>query len=156
MNISLLIQMRLNFLKNNTMDRGLILVKKQWFEVLMFKTFIICLLKQTAFHFSRDMWIAWGLLWCFYQLFGLSFWWHLFTVDDPLLSKLCNATFPHLFPWNNKLIIIGWPENDTFSANFYFGLNYSFKAAYIWHPSLHYSTVLVRRFRLVATRVCRI
>ncbi len=34
-----------------------------------------------------------GLLWCFYQLFGLSFWWHPFTVEVPLLSKWCNATF---------------------------------------------------------------
>ncbi len=34
-----------------------------------------------------------GLLWCFYQLFGLSFWWHPFTAEDPLVSKWCNATF---------------------------------------------------------------
>ncbi len=27
-----------------------------------------------------------GLLWCFYQLFGLSFWWHPFTAEDPLVS----------------------------------------------------------------------
>ncbi len=34
-----------------------------------------------------------GLLWCFYQLFGLSFWRHPFTADDPLVSKWRNATF---------------------------------------------------------------
>ncbi len=34
-----------------------------------------------------------GLLWCFYQLFGLSFWRHPFTAEDPLLSKWCIATF---------------------------------------------------------------
>ncbi len=34
-----------------------------------------------------------GLLWCFYQLFGLSFWRHPFTAEDPLVSKWCNATF---------------------------------------------------------------
>ncbi len=34
-----------------------------------------------------------GLLWCFYQLFGLSFRRHPFTADDSLVSKLCNATF---------------------------------------------------------------
>ncbi len=33
------------------------------------------------------------LLWCFYQLFGLSFWRHPFTAEDPLVSKWCNATF---------------------------------------------------------------
>ncbi len=30
-----------------------------------------------------------GLLWCFYQLFGLSFWRHPFTAEDPLVSKWC-------------------------------------------------------------------
>ncbi len=34
-----------------------------------------------------------GLLWCFYQLFGLSFWRHPFTAEDPLVSKWCNAAF---------------------------------------------------------------
>ncbi len=29
----------------------------------------------------------------FYQLFGLSFWRHPFTAEDPLVSKWCNATF---------------------------------------------------------------
>ncbi len=39
------------------------------------------------------MWVTCGLLWCFYQLFGLSFWRHPFTAEDPLVSKWCNATF---------------------------------------------------------------
>ncbi len=39
------------------------------------------------------VWITCGLLWCFYQLFGLSFWWHPFTAEDPLVSKWCNVTF---------------------------------------------------------------
>ncbi len=34
-----------------------------------------------------------GLLWCFYQLFGLSFWRHPFTADDPLVNKWFNDTF---------------------------------------------------------------
>ncbi len=29
------------------------------------------------------VWIACGLLWCFYQLFRLSFWRHPFTAEDP-------------------------------------------------------------------------
>ncbi len=44
-----------------------------------------------------------GLLWCFYHLFGLSFWRHPFTAEDPLLSKWCNATFLQIW-WRNKLI----------------------------------------------------
>ncbi len=39
------------------------------------------------------MWITCGLLWCFYQLFGLSFWRHPFTAADPLVSKWCNVKF---------------------------------------------------------------
>ncbi len=49
--------------------------------------------------------ITCGLLWCFYQLFGLSFWRHPFTAEDPLLSKWCNATFLQIW-WRNKLIYI--------------------------------------------------
>ncbi len=46
-----------------------------------------------------------GLLW-FYQLFGLSFWRHPFTAEDPLLSKLCNAKYLQLFWSRDKLIYI--------------------------------------------------
>ncbi len=34
-----------------------------------------------------------GLLWCFYQLLGLSFWRHPFTAEDSLVSKWYNAKF---------------------------------------------------------------
>ncbi len=34
-----------------------------------------------------------GLLWCFYQLFGISFWRHPFIAEDWLVSKCCNAKF---------------------------------------------------------------
>ncbi len=39
------------------------------------------------------VWITCGLLWCFYQLFGLSFWRHPFTAEDPLVSKWRNDKF---------------------------------------------------------------
>ncbi len=39
------------------------------------------------------VWITYGLLWCFYQLFWLSFWWHPFTAEDPLVNKWWNAKF---------------------------------------------------------------
>ncbi len=34
-----------------------------------------------------------GLLWCFISCLEISFWWHPFTAEDPLVSKRCNATF---------------------------------------------------------------
>ncbi len=49
---------------------------------------------STAYKMLIDEWC--GLLWCFYQLFGLSFWWHPFTAEHPLMSKWCNATFPQI------------------------------------------------------------
>ncbi len=39
------------------------------------------------------MWFSSGLYWYFYQLFGLSFWRHPFTAEDPLVSKWYNAIF---------------------------------------------------------------
>ncbi len=48
------------------------------------------LMMDFSFHFNwwtGEVWITCGLLWCFYQLFGLSFWRHPFTAEDPLVSK---------------------------------------------------------------------
>ncbi len=62
-----------------------------------------------------------GLLWCFYQLFGLSFWRHPFTAEDPLVNKWYNATFLQIW-WRNKLIyILDVMRVSTFSASFHFG-----------------------------------
>ncbi len=48
---------------------------------------------------SQDIKWSTGVVWItceyivFYQLFGLSFWRHPFTVEDPLVSKWGNAKF---------------------------------------------------------------
>ncbi len=75
-----------------------------------------------------DVWITCGSLWCFYQLFGLSFWRHPFTADDPLVSKWCNVTYlQYLFSWRNKLIyMLDSLTMSTLATNFHFGVNYSF------------------------------
>ncbi len=62
-----------------------------------------------------------GLLWCLYQLFGLSFWRHPFTAEDSLVSKWWNATFLQT-SWGNKLTT-SWPEGGQ---RVYFWVNYSF------------------------------
>ncbi len=75
------------------------------------------------------VWITCGLLWCFYQLFGLSFWRHPFTAKYPLVSKWCNVKFLQSFPMINKLIyILDGLRACTFLANFHFWLNYSFNS----------------------------
>ncbi len=51
------------------------------------------------------VWITCGLLWCFYQLFGLSFWRHPFTAEDSLLRQWCSDTVLQIW-WRNKLILI--------------------------------------------------
>ncbi len=96
--------------------------QKWWFAVKN-------ILKLDLFHLlsSPDvnwwtgfMWITCGLLWCFYQLFGLLFWRHPFTAEHPLMSEWCNATFLQIW-WRNKLIyILDSLKVSTFSANFHF------------------------------------
>ncbi len=62
-------------------------------------------------------WITFGLLWCFYQLFGHSFWRHPFTAEHPFLRQWYNATFLQIW-WRNKLIyILDGLKGRTFSAN---------------------------------------
>ncbi len=67
--------------------------------------------------------ITWGLLGCFYQLFGHSFWRHPFTAEHPLLNKWCNATVLQIcFNEETKLstswMIWGWVH---FQSTFIFG-----------------------------------
>ncbi len=67
------------------------------------------------------MTITCGLLWCFYQLFGLSFWRHPFTAEHPLLRHWCRDTFLQTW-WRNKLIyILDGLSVGTFLANLIFG-----------------------------------
>ncbi len=48
------------------------------------------------------VWISCGLLWCFYQLFGLSYWRHPFTAEDPLLSKWWKMLHSPNLWWRNS------------------------------------------------------
>ncbi len=45
------------------------------------------------------VWVTWGLLWCFYQLFGLSFWRHPFTAEHPLVNIEISS---NLFGWESN------------------------------------------------------
>ncbi len=63
-----------------------------------------------------------GLEWCgllvdycdvLNQLFGLSFWRHPFTAEDPLVSKWCNATFLQIsYIKKQTPLHLGWPEGE--------------------------------------------
>ncbi len=56
-------------------------------SVLMLDLFQL-LSSQDVNWWTGVVWITCGLLWCFYQLFGLSFWRHPFTAEDPMLSDV--------------------------------------------------------------------
>ncbi len=55
------------------------------------------------------VWITCGLLWCFYQMFGLLFWRHPFTAEHPLLRHWCSDTFLQIW-WrtNSSTSCIAW------------------------------------------------
>ncbi len=79
------------------------------------------------------VWITCGLLWCFNQLFGLSFWRHPFTAEHPLVSKWCNAEFLHLCSAVETHLHLGWPEGEyIFSKCFTFVRTFPLK-----YPRLH-------------------
>ncbi len=48
------------------------------------------------------VWITCGLLWCFYQLFGLSYWRHPFTAEDLLVSNWWNLWPKERFSESNN------------------------------------------------------
>ncbi len=94
------------------MDYGLAFWPEVLFKVkniLMMDLF----LTNTQLFSSQDVnwwtgvvWFTCGSLWCFYQLFGLSFWRHPFSAEHTLVSKWWNATFLQIFLWRSKLICI--------------------------------------------------
>ncbi len=63
--------------------------------------------------FTGVVWITCGLLWCFYQMFGLSFWRHPFTAEDPLVSKWCNYNFSKSILMKKQThLYLGWSEGE--------------------------------------------
>ncbi len=53
--------------------------------VYLFLTNMQLLSSQDVNLWTGVVWITCGLLWCFYQMFGLSFWRHPFTAEHPLV-----------------------------------------------------------------------
>ncbi len=81
-----------------------ILIKNVWM-MDFFLTNMQLLASQDVNWWTGVVWITCGLLWCFYQLFELSFWRHPFTAEDLLVSKQWNAT---LLYKNCKLHTMTW------------------------------------------------
>ncbi len=72
-----------------------------------------------------------GLLWCLYQLFGLWFWRHPFTANDPLVSKWCYVTVLQIcsneeINSSTSSMAWGWVHFSS-KCSIYGELQYSFK-----------------------------
>ncbi len=106
-------------------------------------------LTNTHLFTSQDVnwWITCGLLWCFYQLFGLSFWRHPFTAEDPLVSMWCNAKFLQIC-CDEKTNSFVWPESK-FSANVHFWVNCFFK-------NIFWFVIEIKRWTLVYWLICSV
>ncbi len=86
-------------------------VEKQWFKQNSLTMDLF--LSNTQLFTSQDVnlctgavWITCGLLWCFYQLFGISFWRHPFTAEDPLLINAFFSIFVFLCELIRKCILL--------------------------------------------------
>ncbi len=69
-------------------------------------------------------WITWGLLWCFYQLFRLSFWRHPFTAVNSMHyweSDIIHDFSKSLLMKKQTHLHVGWPEGE-----------YIFQFTHIW------------------------
>ncbi len=77
-----------------------------WTRILLKNVLMLALFEllssQDVNWWTGVVWITCGLLWCFYQLLGLSFWRHPFTAEHPLLRQWCNDTFLQIW-WRNNL-----------------------------------------------------
>ncbi len=61
-----------------------------------------------------------GLLWCYYQLFGLSFWRYPFTAEDALVRKRWNVNFSKPVQMNKQTHLhLGWPEGEYIFSQFW-------------------------------------
>ncbi len=89
-----------------------------WSEGLKINTLqmdLFVLLQTCSFSLLKTLTdgLEWcGLLWCFYQLFGLSFWRHPFTAEHPLVNKWCNARFLQIYSDEETHLRLGWSEDE--------------------------------------------
>ncbi len=103
-------------------------------------------------NWTRVVWITCGLLWCFYQLFGLSFWRHPFTAEDLLVIKWYNATFLQIHSDEETNSCMAW-KWVYFQNIFVFGCYFFNKLMYnnqqpIW-PIVISAKVLSETFRKI-------
>ncbi len=77
---------------------------------------------KNRFHKTLIDGLEWcGLLWCFYQLFGLSFWRHPFTSDEPLGEQVMYCNFSKFVQMKKQAHLhLGWPESEYIVSKLHF------------------------------------
>ncbi len=107
--------------------------QKQQFKVKtsLFLTSMQLLASQDMNWWTGAVWITCELLWC---LFGLSFWRHPFTAEDPSMSMWWNATFPQICSNQETNSSTTWMDWGwvNFPRQFFFGVNYSVECIALW------------------------
>ncbi len=88
-------------------NRGPYFSWKQWFEIRnvlmdLFITNTHLFTSQDVNWWTGVVWITCGLLWCFYQLLGLSLWRHPFTAGNHWRASHVMANFPKSVPMKKQ------------------------------------------------------
>ncbi len=141
MHICLLIQTRLLFhwmkqyyriWTHNVAKSNGFKVKTPWWWICFFKK-IQLFISEDINWWTGVVWITCGLLWCFYQLFGLILTAPIHCRGSIGEQEMWCYISPNLFWWRNKLIYISNGLRMTkYSANFHFLVNYFYKVRWIW------------------------
>ncbi len=110
--------------------------QKRRFKVKNVIKWWICFLQTCSFSlqdihcWTGVVWITCGLLWCFYELFGLSFWRHPFTAEDPWWASDAMLNFSKSVLMKRQTHLHReWPEGE-----------YTFSVFRIIHVIFHLST----------------
>ncbi len=113
----------------------------------LFLTNIQLFTSQNINWWTGVMWITCGLLWCFYQLFGHSFWRHPFT---SLVSKWCNAKFLQICSHEETNSSTSW---KAYQQIFIFWVNYSFNTSKLHVICLDLNSLNLNLFLFFSPRV---
>ncbi len=120
------------------LDKATLFTEESYFKVNIISTIY--------WKHSFSLHKAWtdGLQWCVLLVdsFGLSFWRHPLTAEDPLLSKSCNATFLQTSSDEETNSSTSWMTWGNCSENVHFCVNDYFKL-FIIRPTDNIAHIVV-------------
>ncbi len=112
---------------------------QEWINFLTEGSVLMIDLIQYFNWWTGVVWITCGVfLWRFYQLFGLSFWWHPFTLEDSLVCKWCKAKFLWICSDEDTNLSISWMAWRWVNVQQMFIFGCSIPLKWIVHLKCHY------------------